>query len=525
MAVAFDQKSTSPIGKDSGVKKTPPPRRPTAEQATMLAAEEQGANVFKEANYMRLSEAQEEIIRIGVEKLHEAIEPWGELRSQGEGPLMMEHSEYERTLRGIHNNLRAAYRELDTNFTQSATTFTQEIEGSNTYQIPLRDHKMARVEVARQLNRDTFPIYYKELLTMHGLFGALELKALMKEFLGVEVTKETHVYKLRTLIGVEAGVDVGVSGGGAFKAFRISYENDLGVKWSRTVVGAYAKGGVGVGVPIEANVESSWGSDQFSAGTATSSTYYPPSYFDIVSASGASAGGGQGLQKSVGVLYLGDLAFDIGGKSVKFGTALVPGASSEVTPLGMFVGGPVSDVRGLDYAKDVPEKKRGGGWIRVIEAKVYFRTEELALDRDDHRSLDSVVGSIVNHDRYYPGDACKILSKGYASEAWATPNSSAQDYHLDTSRIDAQQIGRDEKSQKKRNLLNEKLAASRTFVVNMALKNKLASKRISAKISYDSLGPEIIRSGLPAADRNEPTDRYVEVGVEYPKNGQSMRTK
>jgi hypothetical protein len=135
------------------------------------------------------------------------------------------------------------------------------------------------------------------------------------------------------------------------------------VKWSRTVVGAYAKGGVGGGVPLEANVESSWGGDTLSAGTATSSKYYPPSYFDIVSVSGASAGG---------------------------------------------------------------------------------------------------------------------------------------------VRIDAQQIGGDEKSRKKRNLLNEKLAASRTFVVDMALKNKLASKQISAKISYNSSDPEIIRSGLPAADRSEP---------------------
>lgn len=519
MARVYEQKSTTPSGKGNGVKHDKmraAPRKAAVKSAPAPATQDQGTNEFAERNYMRLSKEQERIIAVGTARMHEAIEPWGELRSEWEGLAAKDHGQYKATVSKIKADLRDAYSDMRSQITSSDTTFTLAVGASNTRHYAINEHPMAAAEIARQLNRGYFPVYYKEFMTMHSLFGLPDLTALMAKYAGVEIANEQHEYTLKTIVGVEGAIGEGVSFGGALKQFSISYRNDLGMKWTRNVVVGYGKGGAGVsGSPIEANIDTSYGTNALSAGSARSHKYYPPSHFDIGTVSGASAGTNI---YSAGVLQFGDLSFSMTGASAKLGTAMVPGVGSEVVPLGGYIGGSVYKTRGLDDAKEVQETKREDGWFPAIHASIYFRTEEMGLDKEDHRSLDRVANAIANHDRYYPGDPCKIHTLGYASEAWATPVGSARNYQVDTGKIDAEQIGNAEKSQKKRDLLNRWLAASRAFVVKSALEDKLAARKTLAKINYVSYKPQIIKSDSPAADRNEPTDRYVRVRVEYPKN-------
>lgn len=224
---------------------------------------------------------------------------------------------------------------------------------------------------------------------------------------------------------------------------------------------------------------------------------------------------------SIGKISFGDVEFDTSGFSVKVGTNVVGEAGVDIG-LGFFKGGDAYDKKGLKKAQKQKLQPRNSQWIPVIAAKVYFRTEEAALDKDDQASLDKVVEAIIRHEQFYPGDIFKISVKGFASEVWENLETSAKKYKVDTSEIDEKKgISSTEKKKNKRHLLNELLAQTRARIVNQELVSKIL-------IHQDKFTPgvidqsqafsdryEVIYTDSPEDDKNAPTNRYVQIAVFY----------
>lgn len=498
------------------------------------AGEDQGTNVYGERNYVRISNEQQHIIDTYTGRIQGAIAPWGELRAlHTDAGSSISYDDYMQKVAAVKTRLKELYDKMADEFGASDTSFTQAVQmpigplimpESHKHNVSLGLHKMAQAEVARQLNQGFFPQYFKEMMTLHPLGGAnvVNLEILMKEHAGLDISNKPHTYRLRTIFGAEGSAGEIVTLGGSIKAFVIEYSNDLGMGWKVNMYGASGKGGAGVsGSPIEANIESSMGSNEVNAGTAKTFKYYPPNYFNVNLVSGASAGAGMGGGYSISSLSFGDVHFDTSGLTVKAGTSVVGEAGADVS-LGLFVGGSTYDKKGLAEAKEVEGQKSIAQWVPVIAAKVYFRTEEIGLDDDDQASLDQVVEAIERHEQFYPGDLFKIIVKGFASEAWATPDASARVYGVDTSEIDKKKgASRSEKSAEKQKLLNELLAKSRSQVVNKELVNKILAKAhkftpgVMDKSETFPNQYEVIKASSPEADKNPATDRYVQVVVYY----------
>ncbi len=82
----------------------------------------------------------------------------------------------------------------------------------------------------------------------------------MSQHAGLQIPRLAHVYRLRTIIGIEGGAGEVVTGGAFIRAFVIEYSNDLGMSWRVNTYGGALKVGAGVSIsPVEANIDTSHG--------------------------------------------------------------------------------------------------------------------------------------------------------------------------------------------------------------------------------------------------------------------------
>ncbi len=495
-------------------------------------SEQQAENAFGERNYLRISNAQQKLIDTFCAGAHADIEAWTALRSMHTGgPIDTDYDSYIKDLRSLDRQMNKRFAKFKRDFLQKTPTITTletDLSGwgmtGHEHEIPFHAHTLAKDEVFRQLNAGFFQQYLKEIRTLHGIEASLyEYSDLFREYGALNINRKAHHYDLITIFGAEGGAGEGLTGGVNLKGFTIKYSNDLGMKWKVDTWGGAGRLGAGVSLsPIEANIESSLGSTEINAGSADEWKYYPPNYFDYnlvkLAGGGATMGGGY----AVGTLSMGEVDFNTSGLVAKVGTADVGEAGFEVG-LGFTVGGDPYDYEGLGEAEKQEVQPREGNWTAVMRAKVHFRSAENALDDADIATIQQVIGSILNHEKHYPGDTFKIYVLGTATERWLSPNKSAAEQGVDVSDInDEASLSRNEKQQKKGERLNHKLAGERANIVFNELSSQIQGQATSFtpgvldQVEWAHEGKILPRDPSDeAASDNAPTNRGAVISIYY----------
>jgi len=496
-----------------------------------LESDQQGENVARERNYLRISDTQQKLIDEFCSEAQADIEAWTSMRSMHTGAAPnTDYDSYIKELRSLDRKMNKRFSEFKGDFlnTPTITTLEADLSGwgisGHEHDIPFHFHGLAQKEVFRQLDAGYFRQYLKEMLTLHGFeVTFFEYADLFRKHGDLEIKRSPHHYDLITIFGVEGGAGEGVTGGLNFKGFTIKYSNDLGMAWNVDTWGGAGRLGAGVSFsPIEGNIESSLGATKINAGSANELKYYPPNYFNynFVKLAGGSIVWGGGY--SVSTLSIGEVDFNTSGMVVKAGTADVGAAGFEMG-LGFTKGGATYDFQGLGEAEKQEVKNREGNWIAVIAAKVHFRSAENKLDAKDLETIQEIVHSIVNHEKYYSGDIFKISVLGTATERWINPDKSAREQGVDVADINNErEIYPDIKHWEKADRLNSKLAEERAIITLRELSSQIQAKEASFttglldKIpwNYDSKILFIDPADLKATD-NAPTNRSAIISVYY----------
>jgi hypothetical protein len=494
-------------------------------------SDQQGENVARERNYLRISDSQQKLIDEFCSEAHADIEAWTSMRSMHTGAAPnTDYDSYVKELRSLDRKMNKRFSKFKGDFlnTPTITTLETDLSGwglsGHEHEIPFHLHGLAQKEVFRQLEAGYFRQYLKEMLTLHGFeVTFFEYADLFREYGALEINRSPHHYDLITIFGVEGGAGEGLTGGLNLKGFTIKYSNDLGMAWNVDTWGGAGRLGAGVSLsPVEGNIESSLGGKEINAGSADELKYYPPNYFNynFVKLAGGSAVLGGGY--SVSTLSIGDVDFNTSGIVVKAGTADVGSAGLEMG-LGFTKGGDPYDFQGLGEAEKQEVKNREGNWIAVFGAKVHFRSAENVLDAKDLETIQEVVDSVVNHEKYYPGDIFKISVLGTATERWINPNKSAQEQGVDVADINSDpEISPDVKQWEKADRLNTKLAEERAIITLQELSSQIQAREASFttgvldKIPWNHGSKILFRdpADLKATD-NAPTNRSAIISVYY----------
>lgn len=357
--------------------------------------------------------------------------------------------------------------------------------------------------------------------------------------------------------GPKLDAGVGIPVGVFLKGYQISYENELGLAWKTDIYSIGAQGGLSASASastgksnneesteITMGGESSGGSEEVNAGTAITFRYYPPQYFAKQNFNGAAslgyqlnaeAGGTSGEAGEAGsILQIGEVVFDTSGKTASFSKSIDPSKLAEIwnaestqvgaeakyeigigTSLGM---GKVRDFKGLGPSRK-KEMAGRGGWQRVLEAIVFFKSEESELDSDDWGTIMEVIDAIASHEKYYPGDVFELYITGTATQRWIAPDKSAKEQNLDTSGLPRNE---ERRQMELKNTLNIKLAGERAQTVKSEIETNLAYEkgtRLSDEVIHASTiivrDPEIRRSTSKMASDNAPNDRKVVIELFY----------
>ncbi|MDF1515031.1 MAG: hypothetical protein P1S60_14565, partial [Anaerolineae bacterium] len=499
--------------------------------AVIQRADDQAENLYSERNFVRITNEQQQQIDNFASRAQTLVAPWGELRQSVSGTEGgPDHGTYLTGVRQIKSALHTTYRDFTRDFGETVTTQPTEsgsgaliLPPTHHHQVPFYQHNMARIELARQLNQGFFPQYFREIQTLHDLDGAnlIGLKELMVQHAGLEFPRFAHTYRLRTIIGIEGGAGEVVTAGAFIRAFVIEYANELGMSWRVNTYGGALKVGAGVSLsPVEANIDSSMGSNEINAGTAREFRYCPPSYFRANLVSAQTAGAGVGGGYALGQISFGDVTFDTTGLTVRFGTSDVGEAGVDIA-LGAFFGGEAYDVQDLAEPQAAELQPRGAQWVPVIAGRCHFRTEEALLDSEDEANIDRVVEAIVRHERFYPGDVFRIGVKGFASQRWSTPTASARRYGVDTSDIEEESSSQEERESLTAERLNEALARNRARIAGDALENRILARAgeftpgVMDRSTLHDNQYEVIHVEDPDADTDAATNRYVQIAVYY----------
>jgi hypothetical protein len=494
-------------------------------------SDQQRENVAGERNYLRISDSQQKLIDEFCSEAHADIEAWTSMRSMHTGAAPnTDYDSYVKELRSLDRKMNKRFSKFKGDFlnTPTITTLETDLSGwglsGHEHEIPFHLHGLAQKEVFRQLDAGYFRQYLKEMLTLHGFeVTFFEYADLFREYGDLEINRSPHHYDLITIFGVEGGAGEGLTGGLNLKGFTIKYSNDLGMAWNVDTWGGAGRLGAGVSLsPVEGNIESSLGAKKINAGSADELKYYPPNYFNynFVKLAGGSVVLGGGY--SVSTLSIGDVDFNTSGMVVKAGTADVGSAGLEMG-LGFTKGGDPYDFQGLGEAEKQEVKNREGNWIAVIGAKVHFRSAENELDAKDLETIQEVVDSVVNHEKYYPGDIFKISVLGTATERWINPNKSAREQGVDVADINSDpEISPDVKHWEKADRLNTKLAEERAIITLQELSSQIQAREASFttgvldKIPWNYDSKILFRdpADLKATD-NAPTNRSAIISVYY----------
>ncbi|MEM9213252.1 MAG: DUF4157 domain-containing protein [Cyanobacteria bacterium P01_F01_bin.150] len=514
--------------------------------------EEQATNIYDDAEYRRLTHAQANLINLFAAKAHATIQGWGELRSLHNSNSTLNPESYSKLtqrVRKIQRKLKKSYESLYINFlnTESLSTkknihFSRK-RPSYDHNISLAEHEIAQKEIARQLNSGYFPQFFKEMQTLHkGLSSELiDLEIIMSRYSSVNIKPKPHVYKLKTLIGIEKDTPLmsrfsPSRVGASVRAFEVSYQNDIGMSWKITVIVPALKIGIGfsgpsTGLPLD--IESSFGSDFINAGIAQEYKYYPPGYFNAQMVSGLSAEASAGYGESISGLSFGDVDFDTStsGLGFNFKVPSSYGQAEVNTTQGL------STVVSLPYNKTglkKPEKKNleepTDVWQPFIGTRIYFKSGDFILDQEDDQCLEKVIVAMLHHEKIFPGDIFHINIEGAASSDWKTPRASSRQKGLSFRENISEKNSSTEEEQIALNL-NIDLAKKRARMVKEEFLLKLISHKDqftlgvleSSKVfanQYKVINPDSSYDGP-----NSPLHRYVNLQVRYQtslKNNQNM---
>lgn len=562
----------------------------------------QGEKKVEESNYARLTYDQQLDISRFCQKSHATILKWEKIRPDSAAKVasmnyadqnavineifeeFQEHrSEFYQTFHGHLNTTRLTY-------VPGSTASVPTMENikrrgmSHRHFVTFNKHPLAKEEMYRQLNSGKFPQYLQEITRLYTLKtpGMMNfLKTLFNEFGRMNFNPVSHTYYLKVHVGLTGEVDAlggiaspsgkvgnleGSAGlsipvGAHMKAYAVSYENELGIKWTMDFLSTGANFGAAVGAELtktaagdvskdslnqSLSIESSYGTTYINAGTARPIQYFPPQYFrkwnlntsmdagasgSMAKDAGVSAGGSGG--QSEGMMRIGNLDFDTSGWTQAFsagdsgyerensGTTL--GGEMNIN-FGMGLSKGRKNVRkfqGLGPARERKEKARKEGPLLTLIATIHFKSDEFNLDSNDKMKIARVADHIKEHEIYYPGDPFVVRIAGTATQRWITPEKSARERGIHTSDLDQQDPNREDEISDR---LNIRLAGQRANTVKEFLKDHIFNRdRIPRDLTKESTikvdSPRIVRPKNISRSDNHPNDRYVTIKVFYDRNG------